>query len=80
LSVVSLLIGQSLGAWLRLCKLPFMNRPDVCRFAQLLLGALICALLLQIPGFGFLPKIGTRFVALLAVLGLGGLYRNRPSL
>ena len=80
LSVVSSMIGQSVGGLLRFCKLPFMDRPDVCRFAQLLLGALICALLLQIPGVGLLPKIGTRFVALLAVLGLGGIYRNRPTL
>jgi hypothetical protein len=72
------LIGQTLGYYLRVDKWPlFANRPDARVFVHLLLGAVLCALLLQIPGFGLLPRIGTRLVGLLAVLGLGSLYRAR---
>lgn len=79
LGVVSTLIGESMAFYLHLDQWPLIGaRPDTRRFATLFLGALICALLLQIPGIALLPKIGTRLVGLLAVLGLGSLYRTRP--
>lgn len=75
LSVMVLLIGESLGYYLKLDA--WIKRPDVRRLACLVLGTLICVALLQIPGIGILPKIGTRLVAMLALVGLGGLYRSR---
>jgi len=72
-----LLIGESVGYYLKLDR--WIKRPDVRRLACLLLGTLICVLLLQIPGVGILPKIGTRLVAMLALVGLGGLYRSRRA-
>jgi hypothetical protein len=75
LSVLVLSVGQSVGTHLKLDK--FIARHDVRRLTFILLGALVCALLLQIPGFGPLPRIGTRLVALLALVGVGGLVRTR---
>lgn len=75
LSVMTLSIGESIGSHLRADK--WIARADVRRLFCLLIGSLICALLLQIPGFGPLPRIGTRLVGLLAVVGLGALFRSR---
>ncbi len=73
------LVGSSASYYLRLDKWPFLNaHQDARRVAELSLGVLVCVLLLQIPGVGCLPRIGTRLVALLAVLGAGGLYKSRP--
>lgn len=74
LSVIASLIGKSLAFYIKLEKWPAIgDRADRKRFAYILFGALVCALLLQIPGFGELPKIGTRLVGMLAVIGLGSL-------
>jgi hypothetical protein len=75
LSVMVLAIGQSVGYFLKMES--WIQRPDIRRLAYLLLGALICAALLQLPGVGVLPKIGARLLGLLALVGLGGLYRTR---
>lgn len=75
LSVLILLIGQAFGHYLRMDK--WITRPDVRRLACILIGCLLIAALLQIPGVATLPRIGTRLVALLAVVGLGGLFRSR---
>lgn len=77
-AVMASLFGQTLGYFLKIEKLPFLkDRPDAQRFAHLLIGSLILAALLQIPGFGVLPRVGTRLVGMLAVLGLGGLFRAK---
>lgn len=75
LSVMILSIGESIGSHLKVDK--WIARADVRRLFCLLIGSVICALLLQIPGFGPLPRIGTRLVGLLAVVGLGALFRSR---
>ena len=75
LTVLILLLGQAIGHYLRMDK--WITRADARRLACILLGALLIALLLQIPGFATLPRIGTRLVALLAIVGLGGLFRAR---
>jgi hypothetical protein len=75
LTVLVLSLGQSVGFFLKADK--WIRRPDVRRLFCLLIGSLICAALLQIPGAGPLPRVGTRLVALLAVVGVGGLFRSR---
>lgn len=74
LSVMVLLLGQSIGYYLKVDK--WSSRSDVRRLACILIGAILCAALLQIPGFGLLPRIGTRLLAMLSVVGLGALYRT----
>lgn len=78
LSVMVLLIGQSLGYYAKMEK--WIARPDARRLAYLVVGALVCAALIQIPGVGILPKIGTRLVMMLALVGLGGLWRARRGI
>jgi hypothetical protein len=75
LTAMIVLMGQSIGFYLKFETL--IKRPDVRRLAYIVIGALICALLLQIPGVGTLPRIGTRLVALLAMVGIGALFRAR---
>lgn len=80
LSVVVSMIGQTLAVLLKISKWSFIGqREDAYRFAYLLLGALACSVLLQIPGIGDLPRIGPRLVGLLAILGFGGIFRARPQ-
>jgi hypothetical protein len=75
LSCLILLIGQAFGHYLRLEK--WITRPDVRRLTCIVIGCLLIALMLQIPGVATLPRIGTRLVAMLAIVGLGGLFRSR---
>jgi hypothetical protein len=75
LTVLVLSLGQSIGFHLKVEK--WITRPDVRRLFCILIGAVVCAALLQIPGVGILPRIGTRLVMLLAVVGVGGLFRSR---
>jgi hypothetical protein len=78
LSAVVSMLGQSMGSLVRLQRWPLVGkRADARRFTELFIGSLICALFLQIPALGPLPKLGTRLVGLLAVLGLGALFRTR---
>lgn len=77
-AIVSSIIGQRICSLLKLDKLPLLKeRPRSMRFTELLVGALVLSALLQIPGIGVLPRIGTRLVAMLAVLGLGGIFQTR---
>jgi hypothetical protein len=71
LTAMIVLMGQSIGFYLKFETL--IKRPDVRRLAYIVIGAL----LLQIPGVGTLPRIGTRLVALLAMVGIGALFRAR---
>lgn len=78
LAVTSSVIGRSLTALLRIDKLQAMvKRPDMLRLTQILFGVIVCALLLQIGGAASLPKVGTRLLALFAILGVGALFRTR---
>jgi hypothetical protein len=80
LSVVVSTLGRAGVGLIRLRSWPVIGKHEGgARFAELLLGAVICAAILQIPAVGMLPRIGTRIVALLAVLGTGALYRSRTS-
>ncbi len=80
LSAITLLIGQTFGHYVKIESWPVIGaNSGRIRFAQLVLGAVFFALLLQLPGVGHLPKIGTRLVALLAVLGLGAIFKSRPG-
>lgn len=77
MSVIVLAIGQAIGFHLQFDK--WIARPDARRLACILIGAAICALMIQIPPIGILPKLGTRLALMLAFVGLGGLYRTRPG-
>jgi hypothetical protein len=80
LAVTTSVLGRSITALLRIDKLkPMVERPDMLRLTQILVGVIVCALLLQIGGAGDLPKIGTRLVALFAILGIGALFRTRSK-
>jgi hypothetical protein len=80
LTVAISMIGHTLGVYLKIQNWPWLStHPAARRFGELLMGSLICALLLQIGAPAHLPRIGTRLVALFAVLGFGGLYRTRPG-
>lgn len=79
-SVVVLLLGNSLNAILRIHRLPQLNtKANHLLIADLIVGSLTAALILQIPSFGDIPRIGARLVALFALLGLGSIYRIRNS-
>lgn len=76
LSVIVSMMGHSLALLLRLPKVPFLaQKPGLCKFIDLAIGALLCASLLQIPLIGDLPRLGTRLISLFCVLGLGGLFK-----
>lgn len=79
-SVVVLLLGSSLNAILKIHRLEQLNeKPAYLLVADLLVGSISAALILQIPGFGDIPRIGARLIALFAVLGLGSIYRIRAN-
>lgn len=74
------LIGHSLVLVTRLKQLPALaERPRLVKALELVLGALVCAALLQIGAPHLLPRIGTRLVCLFAVLGMGALWRTRAG-
>jgi hypothetical protein len=75
-SVAVFLLGNSLNAILRIHRLPLLdNKPNHQLIADLIVGSLAAALILQIPDFDDIPRIGSRLLALFAVLGMGSLYR-----
>lgn len=53
----------------------FSSRPKLLRACDIFAGAFLSALILQIPGGGLLPRIGTRLLALFALLGVGAICR-----
>lgn len=76
ISASSLLVGRTVLLRLHLTKSGWLSeRPNLLLVSEIALGAGLIALLLQIPGIGVLPRIGTRLVMLLAILGLGSLVR-----
>lgn len=75
-SVAVFLLGNSLNAVFKVHRLHQLeNKPNHQLVSDLVIGSLAAALILQIPEVGDIPKIGSRLLALFAVLGLGALYR-----
>lgn len=64
-------------------NLPFFSsRPKLLRACDIFAGALLSALILQIPGAGVVPRVGTRLLSLFGLLGVGAICRvikNRQS-
>ncbi|MBZ0187107.1 MAG: hypothetical protein K8F91_12745 [Candidatus Obscuribacterales bacterium] len=50
--------------------------PRLLTLAIIIVGSLVVAAILQIPGFGNLPRIGIRIAVLLALAGAGGLLKT----
>lgn len=51
------------------------NSPSLARASDIVMGALLAAIVLQIPAFGILPRPGTRLLALFGLLGIGAIFR-----
>ena len=76
LSVAIYNMGHAVILLSGLRKLKVLSaRPKVLRVCDILAGALLSALILQIPGIGMMPRCGTRLLALFALLGIGALCR-----
>ena len=76
LSIAVYNIGHSVLLILQVRKLSvFSKNPAAFRICELLTGSLMAALLLQIPPLGAIPQVGTRFLALFALLGVGAIFR-----
>ena len=76
--VVCAMIGNTFCHYLTLNKWEALSRsPSRLRSAHLLIGALMLSALLQLGSPFGLPPLGTRLVVLLAMAGLGALYRVR---
>ena len=77
LAVAVFILGNSVNALIRLHKLPLIAAKPTCSLnCDLITGSVLSALILQIPQLGDIPRIGTRLLALFALLGLGALYRQ----
>lgn len=77
LAIAVSLLGHAVVVLIKVKDLGiFKNNPVCLRFWEYLIGALICALILQIPAPTGLPQPGTRILALMAILGFGALVRN----
>lgn len=55
----------------------FKDHKNLLVIVELLLGSLIVAASISIPGCGPLPQLGTRLVTLLAIFAFGALLRSR---
>lgn len=78
LSVGVSLIGERVVEKTGLVKIEYLkSHPRFATFTKVLIGSLIIALIVQIPGLGKLPRIGIRIATLIAVLGAGGLLKTR---
>lgn len=77
LVVMTNIIGEAIARVLRLTHIGFIaERPVVQRGVFLILGSVILAGIILIPGPGKLPPIGTRLIMLFALVGLGALYKS----
>lgn len=77
LSVSMYNLGHSVLLLLRITKISAIaNRPSLARALDIFAGALVAALLLQIPPIWDLPRCGSRLLALFALLGVGALCRE----
>lgn len=72
------LIGERIVVRTKLDNTEFFKaHPKIASFTKILIGSLCIALIVQIPGFGLLPRIGIRTALLIAILGAGGLLKTR---
>lgn len=82
LAVAVFNLGHSVLLLAQLNKINALSKnPAAFRVGELLVGSLLAALLLQIPPLGPVPQVGTRLLALFALLGVGSIYRilRRPG-
>lgn len=80
LSVSINLVGCALATVCRLGQVKLLTRkPALARGLFLLLGSLVIALTVLISAPMHLPPVGSRIMLMLALLGVGGLYRLRGS-
>ncbi|MDZ4833131.1 MAG: hypothetical protein SGJ27_04950 [Candidatus Melainabacteria bacterium] len=77
LSVGVALIGEGLTRGNLAKSNYFLTHPRVATFTKILIGSVIIALIVQIPGAGLLPRIGIRIALLVAILGFGGLLKTK---
>ncbi len=76
LAISGSVIGKTLAFYLKLGNWPILSKYGThIRWVELALGVLILALLLQLGSPFGLPRLGSRLVALLAIVGIGGIYR-----
>lgn len=76
LSVSVLNLGHAVSLVLKFNNLPFLQSDaSRKRCLDIVIGALVAALILQIPALGIFPRCGTRLMALFALLGVGSLFR-----
>jgi hypothetical protein len=77
LVVSACLFGETIGGKLGIEKITWLAaRPNLKQATYLLIGTLLLALALLIPGIGHFPRIGTRLVVLIGIVGLGAIMRN----
>lgn len=55
----------------------FKTHPRIATVTRIMIGSLILALIVQVPGAGLLPRIGIRIALLVALLGAGGLLKTK---
>jgi hypothetical protein len=78
LSVGVSLIGERVLEKTGMAKLDYLkSHPRLTTFTKVLIGSVIIALIVQIPGLGRLPRIGIRIATLIAILGAGGLLNTK---
>lgn len=78
LSVGISLIGDRVMAKTGLDKNEYLQtHPRLATIIKVLIGSLLIALIVQIPGAGKLPRIGIRIATLIAILGSGGLLKTK---
>jgi hypothetical protein len=80
LVVIASVIGEKVGGVLGLKNMPWLaEKPSWRNIVYLVLGALLLAVALAIPNIGHLPRIGTRLVVLIGIVGLGALLKSRSA-
>jgi len=78
LSVGVSMLGDRVLERTKITNIEYLKtHPRVATFLKLLIGSLLIALIVQLPGLGKLPRIGIRIAVLIAILGAGGLLKTR---
>ncbi|HEY9677194.1 MAG TPA: hypothetical protein V6C76_04270 [Drouetiella sp.] len=75
-SVSATLLGQTILTICGVKRSVGLDRPWIRRLGEPILGCFLLSLLLIIPPFGPLPRIGVRLILLLCFLGLGAWFRT----
>jgi hypothetical protein len=80
LAISCSMVGKSFSFYLRVSNWNVLTeRTTLMRCIELFAGALVLAAVLQIGAPLGLPRLGTRLVTLLALVGVGALYRTRTD-